>query len=297
MHSKLITSRRFLAVTLLNILITVVEIIGGLLSGSLALLSDAIHNLGDSLSIVMGFCAQVIGSRPENAKRTFGYRRAEILAALLNGLLLVIISVFLVVEAVQRFNHPQPIDGPIMLVVAIIGLIANLISAVLLHSGSTSSLNIKATYLHVLSDALSSIGVIIGGIVITFTEITWIDPLITIIVAIYICYKTWPIIHKTLSILMQSSPDIDYPAIKHDIVAIDGVVSVHHVHAWMIDEQRIIFSAHINLPDIQLSEVEPIYLKIEKLLHTKYNIGHVTIQAEVERGLDEELFNTPADKE
>lgn len=296
MHSQTINSRRFFLVTLLNILITVVEIIGGLLSGSLALLSDAIHNLGDSFSILLGFCAQLIGTRPENAKRTFGYRRAEILAALLNALFLIILSVFLIVEAVQRFTNPQPIDGPIMLSVAIVGLLANLLSAGLLHQGSNSSLNIKATYLHILSDALSSVGVIIGGIVITFTKITWIDPLITVIVAIYICFKTWPIVHKTLSILMQSSPDLDYPAIKHDILAIDGIVSVHHVHAWMIDEQRIIFSAHINLHDIKLSEVEPIYLEIENLLHQKYNIGHVTIQAEVERGIDEELFNTPADK-
>ncbi|WP_137597251.1 cation diffusion facilitator family transporter [Paucilactobacillus kaifaensis] len=296
MHSQIINSRRFFLVTLLNILITVVEIVGGILSGSLALLSDAIHNLSDSFSILLGFCAQLIGSRPENAKRTFGYRRAEILAALLNALFLIIISVFLIIEAAQRFNEPQPIDGPIMLSVAIVGLLANLVSAGLLHRGSNSSLNIKATYLHILSDALSSIGVIIGGIVITLTKITWIDPLITVVVAIYICVKTWPIVHKTLSILMQSSPDLDYPAIKHDILNIDGVVSVHHVHAWMIDEQRIIFSAHINLHDIKLSEVEPIYLEIENLLHQKYNIGHVTIQAEVERGIDEELFNTPADK-
>lgn len=296
MHSQIINSRRFFLVTLLNILITVVEIIGGLLSGSLALLSDAIHNLGDSLSILLGFCAQLIGSRPENAKRTFGYRRAEILAALLNALFLIIISLFLIIEAAQRITQPQPINGPVMLSVAIVGLLANLVSAGLLHQGSDSSLNIKATYLHILSDALSSVGVIIGGVVITLTEITWIDPLITVIVAIYICIKTWPIVHKTLSILMQSSPDLDYPAIKHDILNIDGVVSVHHVHAWMIDEQRIIFSAHINLHDIKLSEVEPIYLEIENLLHKKYNIGHVTIQAEVERGIDEELFNTPADK-
>ncbi len=267
------------------------------MSGSLSLLSDAIHNLGDSFSILLGFCAQEISSRPENEKRTFGYRRAEILAALLNALFLIIISIFLVVEAIERFSNPSPIDGPIMLGVAIVGLLANLASAWLLHQGSDSSLNIKATYLHVLSDALSSIGVIIGGVIITVTNITWVDPLITIVVAIYICIKSWPIVHKTISILMQSSPKLDYSAIKQDILQIDGIVSVHHIHAWMIDEQRIIFSAHINLHDIKLSEVEPIYLEIEDLLHSKYKIGHITIQAEVERGLNESLFNTTADKE
>lgn len=297
MHSHLVNSRRFFWVTLLNLLITAVEIMGGLLSGSLALLSDAIHNLGDSASILMSFCAQLIASKPENSKRTFGYRRAEILAALLNALFLIVVSIFLVIEAIARFSHPHPINGPIMLVVAIIGLLANLASAGLLHQGSNSSLSIKATYLHILSDALSSIGVIIGGIVVTFSSITWVDPLVTLIVAAYICIKTWPIVHKTISILMQSSPNLDYTSIKQDILKIDGIVSVHHVHAWMIDERRIIFSAHINLHDIKLSEVEPIYLKIEKLLKSKYNIGHVTIQAEVERGLDEKLFNTPGDKD
>lgn len=292
MNKRSVSGRRFLWVTVLNLLITVFEIIGGLLSGSLALLSDAFHNLGDSVSIVMGYFAQEIGRKPETQKSTYGYKRAEIISAFLNGLFLIVISIFLIVEAIQRFSTPEKIDGPIMLVVAIIGFLANLLSAGLLHSGSHDSLNIKATYLHVLSDALSSIGVIIGALVITFTNITWIDPTITILVAIYICYESWPIIHKTINILMQSSPHLDYSAIQKDICQIDqAIVSVHHIHAWMIDEHQIIFSVHINVADRKLSEVEPIYTKIEALLKDKYNIGHVTIQAEVSRGIDEDLFN------
>ena len=149
-----ITGKRFLAVTLLNVLITIVEIIGGLISGSLALLSDAFHNMGDSFSIVLGYFAQHIGGRPETRKRTYGYRRAEILSALTNSLLLIIIAIFLIGEAIQRLDHPQHINGGIMLIVAIVGLLANLASALLLHSGSHNSLNVKATYLHVLSDAV-----------------------------------------------------------------------------------------------------------------------------------------------
>lgn len=296
MHSHHVNGARFFWVTFLNIMITIAEILGGIFSGSLALLSDAFHNLGDSASIMMGYFAQLIGSRPETERRTYGYRRAEILSAFLNSLFLVVVSVFLIVEAVKRFNHPQPIDGPLMLIVAIIGFLANLISALLLQQGSHDSLNIKATYLHILSDALSSIGVIIGALAITFWHIFWLDPLLTILVAIYICYEVWPVIHQTLSILMQSSPEIDYDQLKADIVAIDGVIGVHHMHAWMIDEHRIIFSTHINLRDMPLSSVEPIYQSIETLLNTKYHICHVTIQAEVQRGLEEPLFNTPVDK-
>ena len=292
-----VTGKRFLAVTLLNILITIVEILGGIFSGSLALLSDAFHNLGDSVSIILGYFAQHIGGHPENQRRTYGYRRAEILSALTNSALLIIIAIFLIIEAIKRLQHPEHINGGIMLIVAIIGLLANFISAILLHSGSKDSLNVKATYLHVLSDALSSIAVIIGGIILLFFNVPWLDPALTIGVAIYIAYEAWPIILQTLRILMQSSPDLDYHAIEHDLKQVDGVQAVHHVHAWMMDEHRIIFSAHLNCDDLPLSQVEKIYSQVEKILHEKYGICHITLQAEYHRGKDEELFNTPVDEQ
>lgn len=292
-----ITGKRFLVVTLLNVLITVVEIIGGLISGSLALLSDAFHNMGDSLSIVLGYFAQHIGGHPETRQRTYGYRRAEILSALTNSSLLIIIAIFLIGEALQRLSHPQHINGGIMLIVAVIGLAANLASALLLHAGSHDSLNVKATYLHVLSDALSSIAVIIGGIILIFVNVPWLDPALTIGVAIYIAYEAWPIITQTIKILMQESPDLDYDGIAEDIKNVNGVEDVHHVHAWMIDEHRIIFSAHLNCQDLRLSQVEKIYAQVEKILREKYGICHITLQAECSRGRDEDLFNTPVDEE
>ena len=271
-----VSKQRFLIVTLLNVLITVVEIIGGVVSGSLALLSDAFHNLGDSISIVLGYFAQVISGRPENRRRTYGYRRAEILSAMANSIFLIVVSIALIVEAVKRFSHPEHINGRIMLIVAIIGLLANLVSAQLLHSGSHDSLNVKATYLHVLSDALSSIAVIFGGVILMFFNITWLDPTLTILVALYIAKEA-------------------LPTIKHDLMQVPGVVGVHHVHAWTIDEHRIVFSAHLNCHDMMLSEVEKIYLQVEKILNDKYDIKHVTLQAECQRGRDEELFNPPVD--
>lgn len=297
MHNHQVSSGRFLAVTILNVVITIVEIIGGVVSGSLALLSDAFHNLGDSLSIVMGYGAQVIARRPETARQTFGYRRAEILSAMLNAVFLVVISLFLIIEAIQRFQHPSHINGPVMLTVAVIGFIANLASALLLKAGSQASLNVKATYLHVLADALSSIAVIVGGIILTFMNVPWLDPTLTIAVAIYIGYEAGPIIRQTLSILMQAAPRLDYAAIAHDLTAIDGVQGVHHVHAWLIDEHRIIFSAHLNCEDMLLSQVEPIYRQVETILTQKYGVSHVTIQAECARGADEDLFDTPPDRQ
>ena len=292
-----ITGQRFLAVTLLNVLITVVEIIGGLLSGSLALLSDAFHNMGDSFSIILGYFAQQLGGRSENQKNTYGYRRAEILSALTNSFILLIIAVFLIGEAIQRLGHPQHINGRIMMVVAIVGLIANFASAALLHAGSHDSLNVKATYLHVLSDALSSVAVIIGGIILTFVNVPWLDPVLTIAVAIYIAYEALPIINQTIKILMQSAPNLDYDAIADDLKQVKGVDDVHHVHAWMIDEHHIIFSAHLNCDDLKLSQVEKIYRQVEKILRDKYGICHITLQAECTRGRNEELFNTPVDEQ
>lgn len=292
-----ITGQRFLAVTLLNVLITVVEIIGGLLSGSLALLSDAFHNMGDSFSIILGYFAQQLGGRSENRKNTYGYRRAEILSALTNSFILLIIAVFLIGEAIKRLGHPQHINGRIMMVVAIVGLIANFASAALLHAGSHDSLNVKATYLHVLSDALSSVAVIIGGIILTFVNVPWLDPVLTIAVAIYIAYEALPIINQTIKILMQSAPNLDYDAIADDLKQVKGVDDVHHVHAWMIDEHHIIFSAHLNCDDLKLSQVEKIYRQVEKILRDKYGICHITLQAECTRGRNEELFNTPVDEQ
>ena len=214
METENVSTARFFWVTVLNVLITVVEILGGLLSGSLALLSDAFHNLSDSASIVISYIAQRIATKPETPQRTFGYRRAEILSALLNAGLLIVIALFIVIEAVKRFVHPDHVNGDIMTVVAVVGLLANFISAGLLHAGSRHSLNIKATYLHILADGLSSIGVVITGIILIFWHVKWLDPVVSVLVALYIAYEALPIIQKTINILMQAAPDIDYDAIK-----------------------------------------------------------------------------------
>ncbi|MFC6253616.1 cation diffusion facilitator family transporter [Secundilactobacillus hailunensis] len=289
-EDKQMSGKKFFVVTVLNGVITIVEAIGGLLSGSLSLLSDAFHNLGDTFSIVISYIAHRISLRDEDERNTFGYGRAQILAAMLNALLLIVVSIFLVVEAIKRLSHPETINGGLMMTVAIIGLVANLASAVLMHRGSKHNLNMKATYLHLLSDTLSSIGVIFGAIMIQWYNVTIIDPIITIIVAAYITFESWPIVRHTITILMQGAPQMDYEAIKKDLMQIDGITSVHHIHVWMIDENRIMFSAHINMRDMLLSEAEPIYHQVEEVLAKKYGICHVTLQAEDIRGRNEEMI-------
>lgn len=281
---------RFLLVTVLNALITVVELIGGLLSGSLALLSDAFHNLGDSASVVLAYVASRIGLKNSNTSKTFGYRRAEIISAFVNSVFLIVVSVFLIIESVRRILNPEPVNGGIMLIVAIVGTLANFVSALLLSRGAKNNLNIKATYLHILSDAMSSFGIIIGAIIIQIWHINIVDPIVTTLVSGYMMWETWPVLKEAINILMQAAPNLDFEAMKHDMLKEPGVVNVHHIHAWQIDENRIMFSAHINLNDQLLSDVEPIYRHLENLLQKKYHVDHVTLQAEVFRGKSNELF-------
>lgn len=286
---------RFLEATVLNLAITAVEFGGGLLSGSLALLSDAIHNLGDSASIVMAYVASRISQRNSNQSKTYGYRRAEILSSYFNAIFLLVMSALLIWEAIRRFAHPHPVNDGLMLVVAVVGLLANGFSAWLLHSGSHNNLNLKATYLHILSDAFASGGVILGALIIKIFHVVWADPLMTIVVSVYIAYKTIPIIIEATNILMEAGPRLDYRAVKATVLSVPGVVNIHHVHTWMIDEHRIMLTAHIALEDQELSEVEPIYQKIRKLLKDKYNIEHATLQAEVDRGKEYQIFTTNKD--
>lgn len=290
MEKKSLAGGRFLLVTVLNVVITVFELLGGLLSGSLSLLSDAFHNLGDALSVILSYVAHRIGARRQTRQNTFGYRRVEILTALLNAGVLILISAGLAFEAVRRLLHPEPVKGDIMLVVAVVSFVANLLSTILLNRGSKHNLNIRATYLHLLSDALASIGVIIGAVLITFWHISWVDPLITILVAVYIVFESWPIVKQTFGILMEGAPQLDYDAIAQDICALPKIKGVHHLHAWQIDENNLVFSVHVNMDDLPLSQVEPVYRQIEALLCHKYDVNHVTIQAECHRGKDEALF-------
>ncbi len=285
-----LSGRKIFWVTVLNVTITLAELAGGLISGSLALLSDSMHNFSDSVAIVMSYLANQIARRPKNARKTFGYQRAEILAAFVNAAVLLAISLFLIVEAVRRWRQPETINGTLMMVVAIIGLAANLFSVYLLEKDSHHNLNIKSSYLHLLGDTVSSVGVVLGGLAIRFWGVLWLDPLITILISLYIGKETWGILRKTVDILMQGSADLDYPSIVQDIEAIDRVRNIHHIHSWMINDRTIHFEAHLDLDDMPLHDVQLIYGQVEELLAERYGISHVTLQAEVDKCANKNVF-------
>lgn len=279
-HVEDLSGSKILWVSLLNATITGAEILGGLLSGSLSLLSDAMHNLSDTLSILLSYIAHRIAKRPTNARKTYGYKRAEILSAFLNALTLSVISILLLFEAFRRFTHPEPIETGLMLIVAVIGLIANLVSVILLEKDSHHNLNIKSSYLHLMADTLSSVGVILGGLAIRFLGWVWIDSVLTFAIAIYILKEGVTLLKTTADILMQTAPELDYPAIRHMIEGFEHVKGLHHVHAWSLDEKNLYFEAHIEFEDLNLSEIQPILSDIEHELMHDFGITHATLQAE-----------------
>ncbi len=288
---KAISGKKLFFVIILNFIITISEFVGGILSSSLALLSDSLHNFGDTTSVILSWFAINISKRSRDRKKTYGYKRAQIIVAFLNSQFLFIISIFLVVEAIKKFINPMVINFSIMLPIAIIGFIANLISILILHKDSNHSLNIKSSYLHLLGDTLSSIGVIIAAIIIAIFKIYFVDAAMTLLIALYIGFESFKIILKSINILMQSSADLDYEMIKADIESIPNVKSLHHVHTWLTDEKTIFFEAHVELCNITILEANNILEQINKTLLNKYGISHTTIQFEADRRCNKNLFN------
>ena len=289
-----IKSRNLLISTLLNLIITVVEIIGGLVSHSLALLSDALHNLGDTSAVFIAYVAHLISKKDYTDKRTFGYKRIEILAALFNAVLLIVIIVYLFIEAVKRIKNPETIRGNIMFIVACVGFVANLIAVFLLKNDSHKNLNIRAAYLHLLGDTVSSVTVILGAVFIYLFNFYWLDSAITIAVGIYLLIQTYSILRKSIDILMQAKPrDLDLDEVKRELEHLAEVDNIHHVHAWNLNDSEIHFECHVDLvDDIRVSQTEEIKDKIHAILLNKFNITHVTVQYEFNCCDNKEMIHT-----
>ena len=282
-HAKTdISQRNLLVSAILNLGITVAEIAGGLLSNSLALLSDALHNLGDTSAVTIAYFANRISKKDYSDKKTFGYKRIEILAALLNAVVLLVIIVYLFIEAFRRLKSPEPIKGRIMFVVAVIGFAGNLVSVLLLKRDSVRNINVRAAYLHLLGDTVSSVLVILSAVFIYFFRLFWIDPLVTILLGLYLLKETWEILRQALGILMQETPQgLDLAAIKKELEKLPEIDNIHHVHAWNLTDREIHFECHIDLrTDVKVSETESINEKIRTLLSTRFGIAHVTVQHE-----------------
>jgi len=253
-----------------------IEVIGGVLANSLALFSDALHLLMDAGALMLSLLVLKIAHLPRTVKMSYGYHRAEILGALANALSLWILCALLIYEAITRLTHPPSVKGPIVFVVAAIGLIANIIMIRRLHPTQSHSLNIRAVYLHILGDLLGSIAVLVGGGILWWTHWNPIDPIISLLFALGIVYGSWRVIAQSIKILMESTPEgIDALAIERDLNAIKGVTEVHDLHIWTVSSQHIALSVHLvtTTPQATLNEAHCI-------LEKKHAIRHMTIQVE-----------------
>ncbi|MFA5329908.1 MAG: cation diffusion facilitator family transporter [Prolixibacteraceae bacterium] len=281
-HQHEHTGRNLAITVLLNGVITIGQFAGGIISGSLALISDALHNLSDVISVVLAYVAHRIGLRPQTQKSTFGYKRAEILAAFINAITLIAISVYLLVEAGKRFLDPQEVDFRWMLALGILGFIANGLSVWILHQNKEENLNIKAAYLHLIGDALTSLAVIVGAIFIWLFQVYWIDPLVTVLISVYIFIHTVTILKESVGILMQFAPqEIDQQDVMEEMQKIQEINGVHHVHLWRLSDHQIFFEAHLVLAkNIPVSETHAITEKAKRLLKSRFGITHTTFQYE-----------------
>ena len=265
----------------INLFLTFAQFFGGLISGSLALIADAIHNLSDAISLSIAIFARAIGRKTADEFRTFGYKRAEVIAALINLTLMLIISLYLIYEAIWRFIEPQIISGWIVIIIAGIALIIDLYTSVITYRLSENNMNMKAAFLHNLSDALASIGVVIAGSLILLYEWFWVDSLITMIIAGYILLQTFKMFPNSVNFLMDATPNnISIRDVKTSMSLIEGVEDVHHIHVWNLDEQRVALEAHVVTGAESLKDNATIKEAIKKSLQEKYDIDHSTLEFE-----------------
>ncbi len=283
MQSTSLHQRHLLIALFVTSAIMVAEVIGGLLSNSLALLSDAGHMLMDILALLLSFFALRFATRAATERQTFGFYRLEILAALINGTVLLGLSVFIFYEAYQRFIEPREIKGLLMLGVAAIGLGANIVSALVLRAGSHESLNVKGAFLHVLGDLLSSVGVIIGGAIILLTGWERVDAILSFVIGGIILIGAYKLVMESVHILLESTPkDVGLNEVIRGVKAIDGVRDLHHVHLWTITSGIYALSAHVLIEDQMTSLSSQILEDINTFLRDRFHIDHTTIQFECE---------------
>ena len=294
-HSTEVSGSRLLTTMLLNFFITLIEIIGSIFSGSLSLLSDAFHNFSDGIAIIISYIANRLSRKPNSLKYTFGLKRAEIIAAVINSSVLVIISFFLIKEAFDRLYNPSVISGSFMLIVASGGLVANVIGTILLKKDSGKNINLKATYLHLLSDAVSSFAVIIGAFFIILFKIYWIDSFLTIFISLYVLVEAYRILKEAMDIVMMSvPPDLNIQDIAELIQSFPDVKNVHHIHLWRLNDNDIHFEAHVDIHDMSVSKTSAVREILENELHNKFELTHFTFQFECDSCIDTELIKNIA---
>ena len=274
--------RNLLISIVLNIVITVSQVIGGVISGSLSLLSDALHNFSDVLSLIVSYVADKYSKKEASISKTFGYKRAEIIAAFVNAASLLIVAVYLIYEAIIRFFNPQTIESGIVIWLALLGIVANGFSVLILRKDAKDNMNMRSAYLHLFTDMSASVAVLIGGLLMKYFSWFWVDSVLTVLIAIYLLFMGYDLLKKSFKVLMLFTPDdLNLEKISATIIAFPEIKNAHHMHVWQLNEKETHLEAHIEFnKDITISQFDEVSEKIEKLLFKEYGINHVNLQPE-----------------
>jgi cobalt-zinc-cadmium efflux system protein len=275
------TTTRLSLSLFLTLAFVFIEAAAGVFANSLALLTDAAHNLTDVIALGMSWVAVWLTARPANARKTYGYHRAGILVAFINSTTLVLISLGIFYEAYHRFIDPPEVQSGILIGVGLIAIVVNFVTALMVKRGSEHDLNLRSAFVHLMGDVLSTIGAVIAGVIIYFTNANWLDPLISVLIGFLILYNAWGILRETVDILLESTPrDINVKTLVDELKQIDGVLGVHDLHVWSLTQNLRTMSAHILTDDLHVSVGADIQRQISEIVYRRYNISHATLQLE-----------------
>ena len=277
------TVRRLALSLVITLAFVFVEIAAGIFSNSLALLTDAAHNFTDVLALGLSWWALRLTAQPANQNKTYGYHRAGILAALVNSSTLVVIALGIFYEAYQRFVNPPEVQADVLIGVGVVAVVINVVTALLVRRGAEHDLNIRSAFLHLMGDVLSTIGAVIAGVIIRYTNWNWLDPLVSVLIGFLILWSAWGIIREAIDILMEGTPtNINMDAMIRDITSVDGVRGVHDLHVWSITRAMHTLSAHLVTDDMPISKGANIQTRVNEILFHKYEVSHATLQLECE---------------
>lgn len=291
-HHHEVQGKNLLFSIVLNLVITVAQVIGGLISGSLALISDALHNFSDVLSLVFSYVAHKLSKKKASVNQTFGYKRAELIAAFVNAMTLIIVALLLIYGATERFFNPHKIASGLVIWLSILGIVVNGLSAILLKNDADKNLNMKSAYLHLFTDMLASVAVLVGGLLMKYFQWFWVDSVMTLIIAIYLIIVGFDLLKKSTQMLMLFTPvHINIEEIVNEVHKIPGIGKLHHIHVWHLNDDELHLEAHLDCSqDIKMSEFNEILHKVEHVLFDKFHINHINIQPEYNKEEDSKDF-------
>jgi cobalt-zinc-cadmium efflux system protein len=284
-HKHEVKGKNLVFSILLNLLITLAQIIGGIISGSLALISDALHNFSDVITLIFSLIANKLSRRKASIDHTFGFKRAELIAAFVNAATLIIVALFLIYGAIERFYNPHAIKSGLVIWMAILGIAVNGISALMLKKDAEHNINMKSAYLHLFTDMLASVAVLVGGLLMKYFGWFWVDSVMTILIAVYLIVVGIDLLKTSTKMLMLFTPEhIDIKEIVREVHKIPGAGKLHHIHVWHLNDEELHLEAHLDCSeDIKMSEFNDLLHQIEQVLFTQFHINHINIQPEFKK--------------